>query len=192
MIGLRLVTRSLPTPLSVRRSELTTGWVGCRAAPASTAGSSHPCRTASRRATDRSRRTPRLSPRRTTYLPPPRRIFTIRSMLSPCEPATTCSILTVGSDLHAHSGCRTHVGSARRPPTLRRPSPARSGAVARTAPCPAEGQVEGWQRALIRNVRYSFKRCACFSGPAGPSKAQRDNDLTQLLPVVASCSLAIT
>src|SRR6476661_2664611 len=42
------------------------GWSPSSAA--STAAASHPCRTASRRATDRSRRTPRLSPRRTTYL----------------------------------------------------------------------------------------------------------------------------
>ena len=77
------------------------GWLPSSAA--STAAASHPCRTASRRATDRSRRTPRLSPRRTTYLPPPRRIFTIRSMLSPCEPATTCSI-SPSAAIFTHTG----------------------------------------------------------------------------------------
>jgi hypothetical protein len=83
------------------------GWLPRSAA--STAAASHPCRTASRSATDRSRRTPRRSPRRTRYLPPPRRIFTIRSMLSPCEPATTCSTsppAAIFTHTGFSSGCR--------------------------------------------------------------------------------------
>lgn len=73
--------------------------------------------TASRSATDRSRRTPRLSKCRNAWRPPPRRVRAIRSMLLPWESETMAVERLSRPPCSLTPGCRTH--GTRAPPQRR-------------------------------------------------------------------------
>ena len=81
----------------------------------------------------------------------------IRSMLSPCEPATTCST-SPSAATFTHTGLSHSCSPARPPPAGRAASPTRSGAAARTVPSP---------RASDRRLAEStYSKHAVFLQPA--------------------------
>jgi hypothetical protein len=90
--------------------------------------------------TERARRASRTSPR-IVGRPSPRRARVMRRMLSNCVPATTCSYSASGPLTLTHHGL-SHSRNANT-------SGPHAESHART------GTEVGWQRALIRNVRYS-------------------------------------